>query len=487
MLNLAVRNTKKLIRERSREDNVRLGRFFTKKQTAALMGGMFTPTEKAHLRILDPGAGTGILSAALLEAIASHGGCQTVALVCYETDATFLPMLENNLERLRKKCRHDYGIKVKYEIRNENFVTAAVDEPYDMIIANPPSELLHADRAEIAAYREVCAGATDLAFLFAVAAARALAEGGQLVALLPSAYANSAYLEKIRRHLATLGHLERLHLFVAPSKNGAHADSIRKTLVLKFTRSPLAEDATILVSSSPSETSEDITLLPPFPYGRIVNEENGSLLLLKSEEDAALLTLVESLPERLSTLGLRMRTGLTLESRYRDQLREEPTEGAVPLIRPSSMRNGMVWQKDGVFVIPVIPSLAQKNKNMLFIKRVPAKSDARRMVCAVYLASQFARYPRISTHNKLNYIDYADGREMDSPMLHGLYAVLTSDLYESYLALISHSSRINAKDYEELPLPTADVLRKIGNKLLMTRQFTPKMCSVIVKQELKLS
>ena len=37
MLNLAVRNTGKLIRERSKAENVRLGRLFTKKDTARLM------------------------------------------------------------------------------------------------------------------------------------------------------------------------------------------------------------------------------------------------------------------------------------------------------------------------------------------------------------------------------------------------------------------------------------------------------------------
>jgi Rad3-related DNA helicase len=46
MLNLAVRNTSKLVREKSKSDNVRLGRLFTKKDTARLMAGMLT---------LDPG------------------------------------------------------------------------------------------------------------------------------------------------------------------------------------------------------------------------------------------------------------------------------------------------------------------------------------------------------------------------------------------------------------------------------------------------
>ena len=67
MLNLAVRNTSKLVREKSKSDNVRLGRLFTKKDTARLMAGMLTlDPGKTVYTILDPGAGTGILAAAAI-------------------------------------------------------------------------------------------------------------------------------------------------------------------------------------------------------------------------------------------------------------------------------------------------------------------------------------------------------------------------------------------------------------------------------------
>ena len=68
MLNLAVRNTSKLIREKSKTENVRLGRLFTKKNTARLMADMIKlDPEKTAYTILDPGAGTGILAAAAVE------------------------------------------------------------------------------------------------------------------------------------------------------------------------------------------------------------------------------------------------------------------------------------------------------------------------------------------------------------------------------------------------------------------------------------
>ena len=49
MLNLAVRNTGKLIREASKAQNVRLGRLFTKKDTARLMASMLNIDEKNRI------------------------------------------------------------------------------------------------------------------------------------------------------------------------------------------------------------------------------------------------------------------------------------------------------------------------------------------------------------------------------------------------------------------------------------------------------
>ena len=489
MLNMAGRNTKKLIRERSKEQNVRIGRFFTKKGTAALMSIMLRPTGAEHVSVLDPGAGTGILSAALLERLClSANPPKTVELVCFENDAMMLPMLEYNLQRLRRRVRHDYGVKLIATVRTENFILSAKDElggTFDYVIQNPPSELLAKDSAEAQALDELCAGATDIAFLFAAMGMKMLKEGGEMVALLPTAYARGVYLDRIRLYLMEKAHIAKLHLFAAKAK-GTGMDPIRGDMIVKFVKTPVSEGQTLAISSSYSDgDGGDITVLPPFPYHRIVNPENGMLLLLKSAEEAEILSQVEALPETMASLGLRMRTGLTIESRYPDSLRTEATDGAIPLIHPKSIRDGIIHLPTEKYVIPVIPSLAQKNKNMLFIKRVPAKSDNRHLLCGAYLASQLPHFEKISTHNKLNYIDYADDREMDPAMLFGLFGVLSSDLYENYCTILSKAPQINTADYGNLPLPSVKTLREIGSQLLLSRIFTPKVCSVVVKNALR--
>lgn len=489
MLNMAVRNTKKLIREKSKEQNIRIGRFFTKKGTAALMSVLCRASDTETVSILDPGAGTGILSAALMERLCrAKTPPKIIELTCYENDAMMLPMLEYNLVRLRRRMRHDYGVKLVCTLRTENFILSAADEiggTYDYVIQNPPSELLPKDSAEAEALASLCAGATDIAFLFLAMGMKMLKAGGEMVALIPTSYARGVYLDRIRLYLMEEAHIAKIHLFAAKSKTNGD-DPTRGSMVVKFIKTPVAEDATVSFSSSYSTgDGGDITVLPPFPYARIVNPKNGMLLLLKSKEEAEILARVEALPETMESLGLRMRTGLTLESRYPDSLRSAAVDGALPLIHPKSIRDGIVHLPTEKYIIPVIPSLAQKNKNMLFIKRVPAKSDKRHLLCGAYLASQLPHCEKISTHNKLNYIDYADGREMDPAMLFGLYGVLSSDLYESYCTILSKAPQINTADYGNLPLPDIKTLREIGNQLLLSRRFSPQVCSIVVQNALR--
>lgn len=497
MLKLAVRNTKKLIREKSKEENVRIGRFFTKRSTAALMADMLVPKKKERIRILDAGAGTGILSAALLERLCMASASTEITLVCYENDVMMLDMLKNNLTRLRKKCRHDYHVHLTFEIKETNFILdmarlltpdlfTASEEGFDYVIMNPTSVLLEKNAPEVAAMGELAVGATDNAFLFAALGMASLSEGGQMAALLPTAYARGVYIEKLRRFISEGSTLSRIHLFAGSTKSEARGEETRSHMLLSWRKTPVTEDAAVTVTSShKEEDGAPVTTLPPFPYRRIVNETDGSLLLIKSEEEWEVLERVEALPATLASLGLKMHTGLTLESRYPESLRTEAKDGAIPLIHPKNIMNGLVRVPTEKYIIPVIPSLAQKNKNMLFIKRVPAKSDNRHLLCGVYLASLLPRFPVISTHNKLNYIDYEDGREMDSTLLHGLYAVLSSDLYEKYCTILSKSSQINAREYANLPLPDEKTLREIGAKILMTRQLSPHTCSVVVLNALK--
>ena len=82
MLDFAINATIEYIDHMPKSQRKKYGQFFTSKETAAFMAGLFEiPNECQTLSILDPGAGSGILSIALLERLQSFRWSATFS--CY--------------------------------------------------------------------------------------------------------------------------------------------------------------------------------------------------------------------------------------------------------------------------------------------------------------------------------------------------------------------------------------------------------------------
>ena len=97
MLDYIVKHTKAYLEEKSKTDRKLIGQFFTPYETAKYMAQLFSiPTQKV-IRILDPGAGSGVLAAALIERILKVKGVEKLELICYENNSSIIPLLESNL------------------------------------------------------------------------------------------------------------------------------------------------------------------------------------------------------------------------------------------------------------------------------------------------------------------------------------------------------------------------------------------------------
>ena len=206
MLALALRYTNKLIRRTVAEEGIRLGRFFTPRAAAEELSEVLPVPDKEELRVLDAGAGTGILSAAVCEAISRRSGCKRLVLDAYENDPRCLPVLADILERIRRRMRHDYGIKLIVNIRDEDFfehATSLADprtgaDRYDIVVSAPPSGVPAEGSHAEAFCRRVLPKGTDLAFLFAEAAGAKLSEDGVMAAILPLSFADSVNAAPLR-------------------------------------------------------------------------------------------------------------------------------------------------------------------------------------------------------------------------------------------------------------------------------------------------
>jgi adenine-specific DNA-methyltransferase len=89
----------------ARNERSSMGQFLTPVSIARFMASLFTHGGK-DVRILDPGAGAGVLFAALVEALVSNmNRPESIEVVAYENDAHILPELRRTTERCRQICK----------------------------------------------------------------------------------------------------------------------------------------------------------------------------------------------------------------------------------------------------------------------------------------------------------------------------------------------------------------------------------------------
>ena len=465
------------------------GQFFTGKDTARFMAELFS-TEKLQgdVSVLDPGAGTGILSAAVVERLQGVPGIRHIRLVCCETDSNVREVLESNLRLMAARSR----IPLDWELRTDNFVTSQTDaynhslyaepdsEKFDLAIGNPPYKKLPKDAPEAAAMPDVCHGAPNLYFLFAAMALFDLKDGGEMVFIIPRSWTSGAYFRRFRERFLGAGALERIHLFKSRNKVFKQEDVLQETMIAKVRKSPRKSEC-IVVSST--EAGEDFSAMRTLelPYPSVVSGPDSYVFLPTSEEEAETLRKIAGFKETLPSIGLRMKTGLTVDFRNGEDLRDAAEEGAVPLFQARHIRAGRVVfpvGKPHEYIMARQPSLLQRNTNYLFLKRFTSKEERRRLQCGVYLARQHPDYPLISTQNKVNFI--GGSPDLSDQVVFGLYVLFNSSLYDSYYRILNGSTQVNSTEINAMPVPSIDAIAEMGGELLRSRDMSEEVCDRIL-------
>ena len=405
-------------------------------------------------------------------------------------------MLEDNLERIRKKCRHDYDVRLFVTLYQENYLTnvknhytvsfvGAVEDKFDIIICNPPTYLIEKGSPEACAVGGVTMLKISAAYLFAKVASEHLEPGGRLCIMLPTTVATASSLTVFRREISSLLSIKAIHLFVGKQKNAKRAIPLKKEIIICYKNTD-ERDTITLSTSTDSGSPAATTVLPPLSYSFVVDESDGSLTLPKSQGEVKIAKFIESFPETLDSLGLKMSTGLVIDSKCSELLYNVELPGTIPVIHASTMINGGIRfpapdRSTKQYLMPTVPSLFQRNKNMIIIKRIPAKSDERFLNCAIYFAGQRPTTQYISTHNKINFIDTKNAKdEMSARLAFGLFAVLNSTIYDRYISIISKSKQINSKEMRMLRLPPRNIIESIGFRLMAMKQTSVAACDSLV-------
>ena len=115
------------------------GQFFTPAEVSMRMAAVENKYPKNQLiRVLDPGAGNGILSFAVIDKLL-RSGYKRLDITLIETDTEILPVLEYTItKKLDKICKIISCRNVLSIILIKNFVLWESSCLYDIVICNPP-------------------------------------------------------------------------------------------------------------------------------------------------------------------------------------------------------------------------------------------------------------------------------------------------------------------------------------------------------------
>ena len=490
LIDYAIQTTNEYIEKMPKSLRKKYGQFFTSKETAVFMAELFeVPVNKSELRILDAGAGTGILSIALIERLQDIPHFQKIHLVCYENDSNVIELLKNNLEYASQKSK----IQITYEVHAENYILSQMLEynemlganpnpiKYDMVIGNPPYMKIAKDAPEVAAMPDVCYGAPNLYFLFASMGMFNLIQNGEMVYIIPRSWTSGAYFKKFRQKFLSEGSLEHIHLFVSRDKVFEKESVLQETIIIKVRKTRSIPRKVVITTTQSNCDFADRTTLE-VPYDIVVSGEDNYVYLVTNEQEIETLKQLNDLENTLPSIGLKMKTGLTVDFRNRELLRDTEEPKTVPLFYSQHIQDGRVSfpiGKEHEYILAEQSGLLQKNANYLFVKRFTSKEEYRRLQCGVYLAKHYSEYTTISTQNKINFIDGLSN--LSECIVYGLYVLFNSTLYDCYYRILNGSTQVNSTEINSMPVPSMDIIESMGQELIKVRDMSESSCDRILR------
>lgn len=448
-----------------------LGQYFTPVEVAAFMAELLDVRE-ADTTVLDPGAGVGSLTAALVARWARHGG-GTLAATAVEADQSLCPPLASTFKELAQI--HNF----RSEIVATDFIQWGVEQVtgfgvlnahrFDVVIMNPPYRKVHTKSSDRRWLSSADIDVPNVYAGFVALGVRMLEEGGQLVAITPRSFTNGPYFRDFRKLLLDELTLRRLHVFDARDVAFADSDVLQENVIFTGVRMKGALARSMLVSSSPSASDPAICREVPFEAVVRPDDPNAFLHITLDAAAARYAGQIASLPSRLVDLGIGVSTGPVVDFRAREHLRAFPAPGTVPLIYPHHLRNGTVqWplpagKKPNALVrCEATSRLLMPSGTYVLVKRFTSKEERRRIVAVVVSPSDLPSY-EFGFENHLN-IFHSSGTGLSPAIARGLATFLNTTAVDQFFRQFSGHTQVNATDLRSLRYPGLDELIRLGAK-----------------------
>lgn len=329
----------------------RLGQFFTPHQAAELIASMpRLPGGRNTIHVLDPGAGSGMLMAALVQRLVDERRGSSVHVTAVEVDNEVIPALAATAELCRQFAAA-HGVALTVDIRCEDLVEAAtglasadLSGMFDLVIMNPPYAKLAAGSAQRQALLSYGIDCPNLYAAFLAVGVLALRPGGQLAAITPRSFANGPYFERFRTFLLRSLALERIHIFESRSTIFSDTGVLQENVVFSGTMG--GDPGGVRFTVSRDHTDRPIEYVVDYEDVVRPDDPHRFIRITTGDADTAVAATMAGMPAVLSDVGISVSTGKVVDFRARDNLRDKPAPGCVPLIYPGNLQNGAIeWPR----------------------------------------------------------------------------------------------------------------------------------------------
>lgn len=445
-----------------------LGQFFTPAAAAQLIASMPRIPESETLRILDPGAGSGVLSAALIGRILDERPDVSVELVAVERDPAVIPHLKATLaacERAGVGRVQTWAVEADFILDSTDLgASLSLESQFDLVIENPPYGKLGATSPHRRAMRAAGVDAPNLYAAFLALSVIALRPGGQIVAITPRSFFNGPYFGAFRFYLLDAIGLDRIHVFDSRSTVFADTGVLQENVIFSGTRGETPTAVELSVSHDHTDAVSSRTV----PYEEVVfpDDPNRFIRLATDDEDTEVAELVLSQPCSLYDLSIQVSTGRVVDFRSRHALSTIELPGAAPLVYPGNLRDGGVEWPQEIRKAQWFQPADDKDLGMLMpegwyavVKRFSSKEERRRIVSSVWSPVQHPG--QVAFENHLN-VFHAHGHGLDQDLAAGLAVWLNSSVIDKFFRTFSGHTQVNATDLRTLRFPTLEGLRKLG-------------------------
>jgi adenine-specific DNA-methyltransferase len=480
-----IQATQALHRDSQKEE----GQFFTPDAVAKLVASKVILRNLKHMRILDPGAGIGSLSVALISRILNETDCKSIELVLVEKDANLIPFLSATAVQLTQVAK-TVGCEISLTIENTDFFDLFtsiahsdknLNSLFDIVIMNPPYGKIGVASPERSAMRNLGVDCSNLYSGFVSLSLRLLEESGSLSAITPRSFMNGPYFLDFRKDLLANFCIEHIHLFDSRSSLFSDTGVLQENVIFSGTKSKQIQSVQI----STSKDHLDSISAEEFDFTKIVlpSDTNKFLRIPSSDDVSKIIAIMESLPSDLIDLGFTVSTGRVVDFRVKESLSDKSVNGYVPLIYPGNFQNGQIsWPRDirkPQSIDVNLSSLLLPNEIYVLIKRFSSKEERRRIVASVWEPGN-SESKFVGFENHLNVI-HAVNRGLPRELAIGLLYWLNSSLVDKYFRVFSGHTQVNATDIRSMKFPSRDILIKIGEGLDLTLPAQDIIDSIVEK------